>query len=66
MSDVIRLSKKDIEGLEKLRSCLIEYYKKEDAGSPDLVEYDIEKWTDASYGELISRAVFTACWYLNH
>ena len=66
MSDVIRLSKKNIDDLEMLRNTFIEYYKREDAGRPDLIEYEIERWTNASYNELIDNAVFTAKWYLNH
>lgn len=66
MSNVIRLSKKNIEGLEKLRSGLIEYYKKLHADEPDLIEYEIEHWNDASYSDLIDRAVFAYAWNLKH
>ena len=66
MSDVIRLNKNTIEGLEKLRSSLIEYYKKLHADEPDLIEYEIDHWTNASYNDLINRAVFSYAFDLSH
>lgn len=66
MSDVIRLSKEDIEGLEKLRKNLIEYYTSVESDAPDLLKYDVDKWENASYSNLIGRAIFTANWYFEH
>lgn len=66
MADVIRLSKKNIEGLEKLRSSLIAYYKKLHSDDPELIEYEVDHWSNASYNEIIDRAAFSFDWELNH
>ena len=61
-SKVVRLSSDTLNFVELYRSYLIDLYSSMYSDAPEsMLTYEVDKWVNASFEEIINRALYMTC-----